>query len=114
MRFFRNSIAVKITFLVFSSAWIVLAVVLGWIYYNSRNLIREEAEANTRNLTRALGNAIEQEFQIVAKSVDDLTSSLEIFPWDDKTLLTGMRRMVRETPKAQGDRLGLLAVQVPP
>ena len=114
MKFFRNSITVKISLLVFSSACLVLAVVLGWIYYNSRNLIREEAEATARNLNRALGNAIEQEFQIVAKSVDDLVASLETFPWDEQTLLKRIERMVQETPKAQGMGVAFLPFKFKP
>lgn len=114
MKFFRNSITVKISLLVFSSACLVLAVVLGWIYYNSRNLIREEAEATARNLNRALGNAIEQEFQVVAKSVDDLVASLETFSWDEQTLLKRVERMVRETPRAQGIGVAFLPYKLRP
>ncbi len=114
MRFIRNSITVKISLLVFSSACLVLAVVLGWIYYNSRDLIQEEAEATARNLTRALGNAIEQEFQVVAKSVDDLAASLETFSWDEQTLLRRVERMVRETPKAQGIGVAFLPFKFKP
>lgn len=114
MRFIRNSITVKISLLVFSSACLVLAVVLGWIYYNSRDLIREEAEATARNLTRALGNAIEQEFQVVAKSVDDLAASIETFTWDEQTLLRRVERMVRETPKAQGIGVAFLPFKFKP
>ena len=114
MRFIRNSITFKISLLVFSSACLVLAVVLGWIYYNSRDLIQEEAEATARNLTRALGNAIEQEFQVVAKSVDDLAASLETFSWDEQTLLRRVERMVRETPKAQGIGVAFLPFKFKP
>ena len=114
MKLFRNSITIKISLLVFSSACLVLAVVLGWIYYNSRNLIREEAEATARNLNRALGNAIEQEFQVVAKSVDDLVASLETFSWDEQTLLKRVERMVRETPRAQGIGVGFLPFKFKP
>lgn len=114
MRFFRNSITVKISLLVFSSACLVLAVVLSWIYYNSRDLIKEEAEATARNLTRALGNAIEQEFQLVAKSVDDLVASLETFPRDDQALLRLVERTLRETPKAQGIGVAFLPFKFNP
>ena len=95
MRFLRGSITVKITLLVLGSTCFVLALVLGRSYINSRDLIQQEAETSARNLTVALGNKIEQEFLIVAKAVQDLTSSLESVQWDEEILWNHIRRMVR-------------------
>lgn len=108
MRFLRSSIMLKITLLVLSSTCFVLAFVLGMSYTNSCDLIRQEAETSAINLTAALRNDIEQEFMIVAKAVDDLTSSLEIFNWDEQTLLNRIRRMVRETNKLHGIAVAFL------
>ena len=114
MRFLRSSITIKITLLVLSSTCLVLALVLERSYTNSRDLIRQEAETSARNLTVALGNKIEQEFLVVAKAVQDLTSSLETVPWDEETLLNQIRRMVRQTPKAHGIVVAFLPFEFKP
>ena len=114
MRFLRSSITVKISLLVLGSTCLVLALVLGKSYINSRDLIRQEAETSARNLTLALGNKIEQEFLVVAKAVQDLTSSLETVPWDEETLLNQIRRMVRQTPRAHGIVVAFLPFEFKP
>ena len=114
MRFLRSSITVKISLLVLGSTCLVLALVLGKSYINSRDLIRQEAETSARNLTLALGNKIEQEFLVVAKAVQDLTSSLETIPWDEEILLNEIRRMVRQTPGAHGIVVAFLPFEFKP
>jgi class 3 adenylate cyclase len=114
MRFLRSSVTLKISLLVLSSTCFVLALVLGRSYTNSRDLIRQEAEISARNLTVALGNKIEQEFLIVAKAVEDLTSSLETVPWDEEFLLNHIRRMVRQTPGAHGIVVAFLPFEFKP
>lgn len=114
MRFLRNSIMLKITLLVLSSTLLVLAFVLGSSYTNSRDLIRQEAENSATNLTLALGNDIEQEFMLVAKAVDDLASSLEIFNWDEQSLVDRIRRMVKETEKLHGITVAFLPFEFNP
>ncbi len=108
MRFLRSSIMLKITLLVLGGTCFVLAFVLGMSYTKSRDLIRQEAETSAINLTAALRNDIEQEFLIVAKAVDDLTSSLEVFNWDEQTLLNRIRRMVGDTTKLHGIAVAFL------
>ncbi len=114
MKFLRSSITIKISLLVLSSTCLVLALVLGKSYVNSRDLIRQEAETSARNLTLALGNKIEQEFLVVAKAVQDLTSSLESVPWDEEILLNQIRRMVRQTPGADGIVVAFLPFEFRP
>jgi len=114
MRFLRSSITLKISLLVLGSTCIVLALVLGRSYTNSRDLIRQEAETSGTNLTAALGNKIEQEFLVVAKAVQDLTSSLENVPWDEKTFLELIRQMVRQTPQAHGIVVAFLPYEFKP
>jgi class 3 adenylate cyclase len=114
MRFLRSSITLKISLLVLGSTCIDLALVLGRSYTNSRDLIRQEAETSARNLTVALGNKIEQEFLVVSKAVQDLTSSLEAVPWDEDTLLNQIRRMVQETPRAHGIVVAFLPFEFRP
>lgn len=114
MRFLRSSITLKITLLVLSSTCLVLALVLGRSYTNSRDLIRQEAETSARNLTVALSNKIEQEFLVVAKAVQDLTSSLETVPWAEETLLNQIRQMVRQTPRAHGIVVAFLPFEFKP
>ncbi len=114
MRFLRSSITIKISLLVLSSTCLVLALVLGRSYTNSRDLIRQEAEISARNLTVALGNKIEQEFLVVAKAVQDLTSSLETLPWNEETLLNQIRRMVQQTPRAHGIVVAFLPFEFKP
>jgi class 3 adenylate cyclase len=105
---------IKVTLLVLSSACLVLALVLERSYTNSRNLIREEAENGAKNLTVSLGNKIEQEFLVVAKAVQDLTSSLETVPWDEETLLNQIRQMVRQTPQIHGIVVAFLPFEFKP
>jgi len=114
LRFLRSSITIKIGLLVLSGTCLVLALVLERSYTHSRGLILQEAETSARNLTVALGNDIEQEFMVVAKAVEDLTSALEIFPWDEETLLNQIQRMVRETPKAHGIGVAFLPFEFKP
>ena len=114
MRFLRSSIMLKVTLLVLSSTCLVLALVLERSYTNSRDLIREEAENSAKNLTVSLGNKIEQEFLVVAKAVQDLTSSLETVPWDEETLLNQIRRMVRQTPQIHGIVVAFLPFEFKP
>jgi class 3 adenylate cyclase len=104
----------KVTLLVLSSACLVLALVLERSYTNSRNLIREEAENSAKNLTVSLGNKIEQEFLVVAKAVQDLTSCLETVSWDEETLLNQIRRMVRQTPQIHGIVVAFLPFEFKP
>ncbi len=114
MRFLRSSITIKISLLVLSSTCLVLALVLGKSYINSRDLIRQEAETSATNLTLALGNKIEQEFLVIAKAVQDLTSSLETVPWDEEILLNQVRRMVQQTPRARGILVAFLPFEFKP
>ncbi len=114
MRFLRSSITVKITLLVLGSTCLVLALVLHRSYTNSRDLIRQEAETSARNLTVALGNKIEQEFLLVAKAVQDLTSSLETVSWDEEISLEQIRRMVQQTPRARGIVVAFLPFEFKP
>jgi len=114
MRFLRSSITLKIVLLVLSSTCLVLVLVLNRSYTNSRDLIRQEAQTSARNLTLAVGNKIEQEFLVVAKAVQDLTSSLETVPWDEEILLNQMRRMVQQTPEAHGIVVAFLPFEFKP
>lgn len=114
MTYLRSSITLKISLLVLSSTCFVLALVLGKSYTNSRDLIHREAETSAKNLTAALGNKIEQEFLVVAKAVQDLTSSLETGSWDEDVLLNQIRGMVRQTPKAHGIVVAFLPFEFKP
>lgn len=114
MRFLRSSITLKISLLVLGSTCIVLGLILDRSYTNSRKLLREEAEHGATNLTLALGNKVEQEFLVVAKAVQDLTSSLEAAPWDEETLLNQVRQMVAKTPRAHGIVVAFLPFEFKP
>lgn len=114
MRFLRSSITLKISLLVLGSTCIVLGLILDRSYTNSRKLLREEAEHGATNLTLALGNKVEQEFLVVAKAVQDLTSSLEAAPWDEENLLNQVRQMVAKTPRAHGIVVAFLPFEFKP
>ena len=110
----RKSIAVKITLLVLGSACMVLALVLGINYTRSRELIREEAEKNARNLTLSLANEIEQEFLLVSQAVEDLAAFLETSSWDEEELLDHIRLTVEGHKRVFGSTVAFLPYMFKP
>lgn len=104
----HKSIAVKIALLVLGSTCLVLALVLGVNYSRSRELIREEAEKSAKHLTSSMANEIEQEFLLVAQAVEDLSSFLQASAWDEKALLSHIKRTVTRNSRIFGSTVAFL------
>lgn len=97
-----NSIAAKMTLLVLGGSFLVLAMVLGYSYVYSRNLILSETEQTARNLTSSVACRIEQEFRAVEKLPRGLAQYLESDPADKSTLAKLMRRVVNDNTEIVG------------
>lgn len=102
IRWLRSRMSVKLAALVLGGTTIVFALVLGYSYYSSREIILAEAEKNARNLSFSLARRIEQEFRAIAKVPENLAAFLEIGRLDKDTLLQLLRRTVEDNREIFG------------
>jgi len=83
----RNSIAFRLALVIALSTALIFAVVLGYNYYQSRQLLEQELEHNARNLTLSLVNRVETELVAVEKVVKGAALALETAAHDEAELL---------------------------
>jgi len=97
-----RSIALKITVLVLLGTVLVFSGILTYSYIYSKRMILEEAERSAVNLAKAVANRIDREFRGVEKVPRNLACFLEGAQYDEKTLLSVMRRMVESNAEIYG------------
>lgn len=103
---FRGSIALKMTLLVLGGTSLVFALVQGYSYWYSRQIILDEVEKNARSLTLSAATRIEQEFRAVAKIPQNMRYFLESGQDDEETLLRVLKRVVAGNPEVYGAAVG--------
>ena len=106
-RKFRGTIAFKMTLLVLGGTSLVFALVQGYSYWYSRQIILAEVEKTARHLTLSIAGKIEQEFRAVAKVPQNLAHVLETGPWDQGTELPLLQRIVAGNREIYGAALAL-------
>lgn len=96
------SISFKITLFVLLGTAIVFAGILGYSYVYSKNLIFNETEKSTINLTRSVANRIDQEFRGIEEVPQTLACVVETMELEEATLLRLLQKVVTENPHIYG------------
>jgi len=96
------SISLKITLFVLLGTAFVFTCILGFSYIFNRNLFFDETEKSTVNLTRSVANRIDQEFRAIEQIPETLACVLETVTLEEKTMLSLVENVVRESPNLYG------------
>ncbi|MGR9071542.1 MAG: SpoIIE family protein phosphatase [Gammaproteobacteria bacterium] len=98
----KNSIAVRLVLVITSFSIVIFAVTLGYNYYRSRLVLRQELESNARNLAMSIVYRVETQLIAVAKVTEGMARSLETSKLTEQELLALIRATVESNPEVYG------------
>ncbi|MBW1789202.1 MAG: HAMP domain-containing protein [Deltaproteobacteria bacterium] len=101
-RKYKSTIAFKMTLLVLGGTSIVFALVQGYSYFYSKQILLKEVEQSARNLTLSVAGKIEQEFRAVAKVPQNLAYFLQSTEWDEGGVMRSLQRLVEGNREIYG------------
>ena len=97
-----RSLAVKMTIFLLGGALLVLAVILGDMYFSSRQALLAEARQNAANLAASVAHKIEQEFRAAEKIPEGIAIVLEDSELQPYSLELLLRKMVQRNDEIYG------------
>jgi sigma-B regulation protein RsbU (phosphoserine phosphatase) len=98
----KTSIAARLVLVITLFSALIFAVTLGYNYYRSRIILKDELESNARNLAMSIVYRVETQLVAVAKVTAGLAHTLEIGSYNEKPLLTLIRTNVESNPEIYG------------
>jgi sigma-B regulation protein RsbU (phosphoserine phosphatase) len=98
----KTSIAVRLVLVITLFSAIIFAMTLGYNYYRSRGILKNELENNARNLAMSIVYRVETQLVAVAKLTAGLAHTLEIGGYSEKQLLSLIRTNVESNPEIYG------------
>lgn len=98
----HHSISFKLTALILSVTFVILAVILGYNYYYSRQIILRQAEDTSRNLARDTAGRIDAVLGSVQKVADNIAFSLEDATLTKTEILELNKRVLANNPEIYG------------
>jgi len=98
----QHGIAFKLAALILSCTFIMVAVIVGYNYYFSRNIILRQAEASSRNLAQDTAGRIDSVLISVQKVADNIAFSLEDATLSKEEILKLNKRVLANNPEIYG------------
>jgi len=98
----RHGIAFKLTTLTLSCAFIILAAIVGYNYYCSRDVILRQSEENSRLLAHQTTSSIDAVLSSVEKVAQNIAFSLEDATLTKEEILDLNRRVISNNPEIYG------------
>jgi Serine phosphatase RsbU, regulator of sigma subunit len=101
----KSSIVIRLVLVITLFSVMIFAVTLGYNYYRSRVLLRQELESNARNLALSLVNRVETQLTAVAKVTEGVARALETGNYQEKPLHALLRSAVENNPEIYGSSI---------
>lgn len=98
----NRGIALKLTLLILSSMTLIFALVLGYYYFFSKEIVVENVQKNGRSLILATVNQIDKVLLSVEKVPQNVAYSLESFEYDQGQIIGLVRTVVKNNPDIYG------------
>lgn len=98
----NRGIAVKLTLLILSSMTLIFALVLGYYYFFSKEIVVKNIRNNALNLTLATVNRIDKVLLSVEKVPQNVAYSMENFQYDRRQIIDLVRTVVRNNTDIYG------------
>ena len=98
----HHGIAFKLAALILSCTFVIVAVIVGYNYYYSRDIILRQAEENSKNLAQDTAGRIDSVLITVQKVADNIAFSLEDATLSKKELLDLNKRVLANNPEIYG------------
>lgn len=98
----HHGIAFKLAALILSCTFVIVAVIVGYNYYYSRDIILRQAEENSKNLARDTAGRIDSVLITVQKVADNIAFSLEDATLSKKEILELNKRVLANNPEIYG------------
>jgi sigma-B regulation protein RsbU (phosphoserine phosphatase) len=98
----RTPIAFKLTFLILSCAFVIVAAIVAYNYISSRGIILRQAEDNSRLLVAGTAERIDSVLSGVQKVAENIAFSLEDATLTRRDILELNRRVLANNPEIYG------------
>jgi sigma-B regulation protein RsbU (phosphoserine phosphatase) len=98
----RYPIAFKLTFLILSCAFVIVAAIVAYNYVSSRDIILRQAEDNSRLLVDGTAGRIDSVLSGVQKVAENVAFSLEDATLTKREILDMNRRVLANNPEIYG------------
>jgi sigma-B regulation protein RsbU (phosphoserine phosphatase) len=98
----RHGLAFKLAALILSCTFVIVAAIVGYNYYYSRDIILRQAEESSRNLAQDTAGRIDSVLITVQKVADNIAFSLENATLTKDEILELNKRVLANNPEIYG------------